>query len=49
MPPRMPKPMPAAKMARNPAHNSRMAFDAIASVVTVLVMGSLSLLVQEER
>jgi len=34
-------------MARNPAHNRRWAFGAIASVVTVLVMGSLSLLVWE--
>ena len=45
MPPRTPAPIAAAKMASEPAHNSRIAFDAIASVVTVLVMGSLSLLV----
>ena len=46
MPPRMPKPMPAARIARNPAHSRRMAFGAIAPALTVpLLMGFLSLLV----
>src|SRR5688572_4834250 len=34
MPPRMPKPMPAARMARKPAHSKRLAFDAIGSLLT---------------
>src|SRR5687767_2405587 len=34
MPPRMPNPMPAARMARNPAQSRRLAFDAIGSVLT---------------
>src|SRR5688572_12666321 len=34
MPPRMPNPMPAARMARNPAHSRRLAFDAIGSLLT---------------
>src|SRR5687767_9228542 len=37
MPPRMPKPMPAARIARNPAHNRRMAFGAIPWLLTLAV------------
>src|SRR5437867_1605164 len=40
MPPRMPKPTPAARMAMNPANNSLFAFGAIATLLTsVLLIG----------
>src|SRR5688500_20004733 len=35
MPQRMPKPIPAASIARNPAHNRRLAFGATASWLTL--------------
>ncbi len=38
MPPRMPNPMPVARMARKPAHNSRWAFEAMASALAVALL-----------
>src|SRR5688572_19623857 len=43
MPPRMPKPMPAAKIAIKPAHNSRLALGTMATLLTgTLLIGGLN-------
>src|SRR5688572_31221332 len=41
MPPRTPKPMPAAKMAKKPAHNKRMALGAMPCADALLIVDQL--------
>src|SRR5262245_23742942 len=43
MPPRIPNPIPAARMARKPAHSNRVAFGAMASPRTVTLLIALPL------